>query len=230
MLDYFFALMAPIVLIPLIPFFGRLIGMWWVNRPDADRKAELAARLREFRKSQGQRGMTLAEILVAMCILMIGIMALLSVIPYAANNIQIGNTVTTGTFLANARIEAAKDAATYAPAQYAKDATGALVTPLVVVVPEKLGYKATYVTVGTYVDAAGNVHDIDQCSGIINDPVTPLAGTESDVSVNGYQTTGYSRTTLVETEAGACPSKTVTVTVNYRGKPQSMVTLKVAPR
>jgi len=58
-----------------------------------------------------QRGMTLAEVLVAVVIIMIALLALLSGIPVASYGIQEGNQLTTATFLANQRLEQVKAAA-----------------------------------------------------------------------------------------------------------------------
>jgi prepilin-type N-terminal cleavage/methylation domain-containing protein len=57
-----------------------------------------------------QRGMTLAEILAAAVIVAIGLVALASAIPLAAYGIQEGNQLSTATFLANARLEQARNA------------------------------------------------------------------------------------------------------------------------
>ncbi len=50
-------------------------------------------------------GMTLAEILVAMAIMGIGLVGLASVIPLASYGMQEGNQLSTATFLANQRLE-----------------------------------------------------------------------------------------------------------------------------
>jgi type II secretory pathway pseudopilin PulG len=57
-----------------------------------------------------ERGITLAEIVVAIAIIGIGLMALASVIPIAAYGVQEGNQLSTATFLANARLEQAQNA------------------------------------------------------------------------------------------------------------------------
>lgn len=57
-----------------------------------------------------QRGMTLAEILVAIAIIGIGLVALASAIPLSSYGIQEGNQLSTATFLANARLEQVKNA------------------------------------------------------------------------------------------------------------------------
>ena len=51
-----------------------------------------------------QRGMTLAEVLVALPIIMIGLMALLSAIPLSTYATQEGRLTSTATFLANQRL------------------------------------------------------------------------------------------------------------------------------
>jgi type II secretory pathway pseudopilin PulG len=57
-----------------------------------------------------QRGMTLAEVLVALPIIMIGLLALLSAIPLASYATQEGSQMSTATFLANQRLEQVRNA------------------------------------------------------------------------------------------------------------------------
>ena len=57
-----------------------------------------------------QRGMTIVEILVAVAILGVGLVALSSAIPLAAYGIQEGNRLSTATFLANQRLEQVRNA------------------------------------------------------------------------------------------------------------------------
>lgn len=57
-----------------------------------------------------ERGMTLAEVLVALPIITIGLLALLSAIPLASYAIQEGSQTSTATFLANQRLEQARHA------------------------------------------------------------------------------------------------------------------------
>jgi prepilin-type N-terminal cleavage/methylation domain-containing protein len=59
---------------------------------------------------RNQRGMTLTEIMLAVTIISIGLVALLSVIPIAAYGIQEGNQLSTATFLANQRMEQVRNA------------------------------------------------------------------------------------------------------------------------
>jgi len=57
-----------------------------------------------------QRGMTLAEVIIAVAILSVGLVALSSAIPLAAYGIQEGNQLSTATFLANQRLEQVRNA------------------------------------------------------------------------------------------------------------------------
>ena len=58
-----------------------------------------------------QAGMSLAEILVACVIIAIGLVGLLSAVPTASYGIQEGRQLSTATFLANQRLEQARNAA-----------------------------------------------------------------------------------------------------------------------
>ena len=57
-----------------------------------------------------ERGMTLAEILVAIAIIGVGLGALASAIPISAYGIQEGSQLSTATFLANQRLEQVRNA------------------------------------------------------------------------------------------------------------------------
>lgn len=57
-----------------------------------------------------QRGMTLAEVLVALPIITIGLLALLSAIPISTYATQEGNQTSTATFLANQRLDQVRNA------------------------------------------------------------------------------------------------------------------------
>jgi prepilin-type N-terminal cleavage/methylation domain-containing protein len=65
------------------------------------------ARLR--RLVSDHRGMTIVEIMVAIAIMSVGLAALSSAIPIAAYGIQEGNQLSTATFLANQRLEQARN-------------------------------------------------------------------------------------------------------------------------
>jgi prepilin-type N-terminal cleavage/methylation domain-containing protein len=58
-----------------------------------------------WERGSDQRGMTIAEIMIAIAIIGIGLVALSSAIPIAAYGIQEGSQLSTATFLANQRIE-----------------------------------------------------------------------------------------------------------------------------
>jgi prepilin-type N-terminal cleavage/methylation domain-containing protein len=57
-----------------------------------------------------QRGMTLAEVLVALPIITIGLLALLATIPLSTYAIQDGSQTSTATFLANQRLDQVRNA------------------------------------------------------------------------------------------------------------------------
>jgi prepilin-type N-terminal cleavage/methylation domain-containing protein len=61
-----------------------------------------------------ERGMTLAEILIAIAIIGVGLAALASAIPISAYGIQEGSQLSTATFLANQRLEQVRNAQWYA--------------------------------------------------------------------------------------------------------------------
>jgi len=61
------------------------------------------------------RGMTLAEILVALVIITVGLVGLASVLPLSSYGIQEGNQMSTATFLAEQRFEQLKAAAWTSP-------------------------------------------------------------------------------------------------------------------
>jgi prepilin-type N-terminal cleavage/methylation domain-containing protein len=59
---------------------------------------------------RNQHGMTLAEILVALAIIGVGLVALAAAIPLAGYGIQEGSQLSTATFLANQRLEQVRNA------------------------------------------------------------------------------------------------------------------------
>lgn len=65
---------------------------------------------RMLRPLTDTRGMTLAEILVALVIITIGLVGLASVLPLSSYGIQEGNQLSTSTFLAEQRLEQLKGA------------------------------------------------------------------------------------------------------------------------
>jgi prepilin-type N-terminal cleavage/methylation domain-containing protein len=62
------------------------------------------------RIAQSERGMTLAEVLIAAAILGLGLAALMSVVPVASYGVQDGNQTSTATFLAQQRLEQVRNA------------------------------------------------------------------------------------------------------------------------
>ena len=84
-----------------------------------------------------QRGMTLAEVMVALPIITIGLLALLSAIPLSTYATQEGRQTSTATFLANQRLEQVRNARWSATCQV--DGTTGLVVPGAAVVTDTLG-------------------------------------------------------------------------------------------
>jgi prepilin-type N-terminal cleavage/methylation domain-containing protein len=91
-----------------------------------------------------QRGMTLAEVLVALPIITIGLLALLSAIPLSTYATQEGRQTSTATFLANQRLEQVRNAQWSTTCQI-NGATG-LVTAGAAVVTDKVGVSASPTT------------------------------------------------------------------------------------
>ncbi len=88
-----------------------------------------------------QRGMTLAEVLVALPIITIGLLALLSAIPLSTYATQEGSQTSTATFLANQRLESVRSAQWTAQCQV--DPTTGLVVAGAATVNDKLGVSAS---------------------------------------------------------------------------------------
>src|SRR5262249_47513214 len=62
------------------------------------------------RPGQDQRGITIVELMIAVGIIGVGLVALSSAIPIAAYGIQEGNQLSTATFLANQQLEQVRNA------------------------------------------------------------------------------------------------------------------------
>ena len=69
-------------------------------------KAHVSTKIRNPRKDAG---FTLPEVLLAAMIIIIAFTTLLSVIPYSSASVQSGNQISTATFLANQKLEEAKN-------------------------------------------------------------------------------------------------------------------------
>ena len=88
-----------------------------------------------------QRGMTLAEVLVALPIITIGLLALLSAIPLSTYATQEGRQTSTATFLANQRLEQVRNALWKGTCQV-DPATG-VVIPGAAIVTDNVGVSAS---------------------------------------------------------------------------------------
>jgi len=145
-----------------------------------------------------ESGLTLAEILIAVAILGVGLVGLASVIPGASSAVQQGNQLSTGTFLAEQMIERAR-AATWTATPPASDCLGA---------------------------SAGNAAPVPTGATCITpQPAATTTSTQfpDEAAVAGYP--AYRRVVRV-TDCGATPCiagatqagmRLVTVTVSYRG-------------
>ena len=151
-----------------------------------------------------ERGMTLAEVLVALPIITIGLLALLSAIPLSTYATQEGRQTSTATFLANQRLEQVRNAPWTATCQV--DGTTGLVIPGAAVVTDKVGVSSPPTTAPK--DPSPAVTFADE---------TPMAAPYA----------GYSRQVRITDSVAAAPTCTaagvmsgtgirrVTVTVNY---------------
>jgi Tfp pilus assembly protein PilV len=75
-----------------------------------------------------QRGITVAEVLIAAAFLGLGLAAVMSVVPVASYGVQDGNQTSTATYLARQRLEQVRNAAWTGPAAAPTDCVG-LSTP-----------------------------------------------------------------------------------------------------
>jgi prepilin-type N-terminal cleavage/methylation domain-containing protein len=143
-----------------------------------------------------ERGLTLAEILVATAIIAIGLVGLAAVVPVSTYGLQEGNQLSTATFLAEQGIERARSAAwTAAPAQ---DCLGVSANP--------------------NAPPTGRTRVSGLCTG------ANITTFPDEAAVTGFP--GYSRTTRITDCTGGCGDaphtvtsatmRMVTVTVTYR--------------
>lgn len=141
-----------------------------------------------------ERGLSLAEILVALFIITVGLVGLAAVIPVSSYGIQEGNQLSTATFLADQRLEQVRNG-------------------LWTAVPDTD-------CLGTGPSAAPTIPTGKTCSTTGAAAGTTTFGDESNTAISGFQ--GYSRTVRIQ-DCGvtACGGVTdsgmrlVTVTVTY---------------
>jgi type II secretory pathway pseudopilin PulG len=147
------------------------------------------------RLTRNQHGTTIAEIVIAVAIIGVGLVALSAAIPVASYGIHEGDHLSTATFLANERLEQVRNATWQAATP---PSPGAPIVPAV----DNLGVSASSTTV----------------------PVGDLGVTFPDESPVAGPYTGYSRSVRI-TNCGASAGcngiahdelRQVTVTVTYR--------------
>ena len=151
-----------------------------------------------------QRGMTLAEVLIALPIIAIGLLALLSAIPISTYATQEGSQTSTATFLANQRLEQVRNAQWTATCH---------VDPVTL-------------AVGPGVDVIDRVGVSSPSTAAPKDPSAAVTFADENPMAAPY--TLYSRQVRITDPGGAAPSCTpagimsgtgirrVTVTVTYR--------------
>jgi prepilin-type N-terminal cleavage/methylation domain-containing protein len=141
----------------------------------------------------GERGMTLAEVLVALPIITIGLLALMSAIPLSTYATQDGSQTSTATFLANQRLEQVRNAQWLATCPATID---------------NLGVSASSTTAPT---AGGTTTFADE---------SPIAAPYAAYSRQVRITDSVASTTTCNVATGAITGtygiRTVTVTVSYR--------------
>ena len=153
-----------------------------------------------------QRGMTLAEVLVALPIITIGLLALLSAIPLSTYATQEGRQTSTATFLANQRLEQVRNAQW--TAKYQVDAVSGLVVPGAAVVTDNVGVSAS--------------------STAAPQNLTP-AVTFADESPMAAPYAGYSRQVRITDSVVAAPTCTAAGVMSGTGIRQATVTVTYTP-
>ncbi|HEX5528624.1 MAG TPA: prepilin-type N-terminal cleavage/methylation domain-containing protein [Methylomirabilota bacterium] len=153
-----------------------------------------------------QRGMTLAEVLVALPIITIGLIALLSAIPLSTYATQEGRQTSTATFLANQRLEQVRNAQWTATCQV--DATTGLVIPGAAIVTDKVG-----------VSASSTAAPQDPSPAVTFADEAPVAA----------PSTGYSRQVRITDSVAAAPTCTAAGVMSGTGIRQVTVTVTYTP-
>jgi prepilin-type N-terminal cleavage/methylation domain-containing protein len=134
-----------------------------------------------------ERGFTLAELLVAVVVIAVGLVGLATVMPLAGYGIQQGNQLSTATFLAQQRLELVRNATW----------TGALYPS-----PLPAGWTAPVDCVGTSAGTAAPTTTTCNVSPCSNGASCTTFADESSTSIAGF--TGYSRTVRI-TDCGVAP-------------------------
>ena len=162
-----------------------------------------------------QRGMTLAEVLVALPIITIGLLALLSAIPLSTYAIQDGSQTSTATFLANQRLDQVRNAQWSAQCQV--DPVSGLVVAGPAIVSDKVGVSTP--STAAPQDPTAVVTFADESPIVVANPIIP------PILATSYA--GYSRQVRITDSVAAAPVCTpagvmsgtgirvITVTVTY---------------
>ncbi len=167
-----------------------------------------------FRGFADQRGMTLAEVLIAVAIIAIGLLALLGAVPLAGYAVQEGNQLSTSTFLANQRLEQVKNAQwTMCPAVdqlgLSPTPTTAPQTGAAVMFPDESPMAAPYAAYTRRVRISGGASTACPPGGIF--PTAAPATRQVTVTVSYQPLTGVG-----QAAAGTTKSAIVTMTRTQR--------------
>jgi len=159
-----------------------------------------------MRLISNQRGMTLAEVMVALPIITIGLLALLSAIPLSTYATQEGSLTSTATFLANQRLDQVRNAQWSARCQV-NAATG-VVVPGAAVVTDALGVSSP-------------------SSAAPKDPAAVV--TFADESPVAAPYTQYSRQVRISNSVAPAPTCTAAGVMSGTGARQVTVTVFYTP-
>src|SRR5712692_5410336 len=143
-----------------------------------------------LKKLRNQHGMTLAEILVALAIIGIGLVALAAAIPLAGYGIQEGSQLSTATFLANQRLEQVRNATWSAtPAVDILGVSASTTVPpqtgATITFPDESPLAAPYAGYNRTVRVLDCSAPGAQCSGILNPTMRQVTVTVTYTPITG---------------------------------------------
>ncbi len=167
-----------------------------------------------FRGFADQQGMTLAEVVIAVAVIGLGLVALMAVTPLGSYAVQEGNQLSTATFLANQRLEQVRNAQwTICPAAdqlgLSPTPTAAPQTGAAVMFPDENPMAAPYAAYTRRVRISGGASTACPPGGIF--PTAAPATRQVTVTVSYQPLTGVG-----QAAAGTTKSAIVTMTLTQR--------------